>query len=68
MSETKVQTRLEQLVAELDSYLPAALKNQALSPAGGTGPGTLRGFHATVAEVFALGRSAGYDEASEERE
>jgi len=50
---------------ELEGYLPAGLQNQALYADGPAGPGTLKGFHAKVAEVFQLGRSVGYDEASE---
>lgn len=61
---------LEGLVAELDSYLPADLKNQHVrysmsepTMSAPTGPGTLSGFHAKIAEVFRLGQSAGWDKA-----
>ncbi len=58
-------TKIGQLVAELDEYLPAAVRNQHLAPHGPTGPGTLAGFHAKIAEVFQLGRSIGWDERAE---
>jgi hypothetical protein len=61
-------TRLEALMDELDGYLTAGVKNQGLRPGGPTGTGTLRGFHAKVAEVFQLGRSVGYDECMSELE
>lgn len=58
-------TELWKLVAELDCYLPAAIRSQGLRPDGPTGPGTLKGFHAKIAEVFQLGRGVGWDERAE---
>jgi hypothetical protein len=53
---------LEELVNELQEYLPATLRNQDLRPGAPTGVGTLRGFHAKVNEVFQRGRMAGCEE------
>jgi hypothetical protein len=55
------ENRLTKLAAELDEYLPAAIKNQALRDDGPSGPGTLKGFHAKIAEVYRLGMSIGWD-------
>lgn len=57
-------SELETLMAELDAYLPASLQNQALLADGPTGDGTLKGFHAKVAEVFRFGMGVGYDKAT----
>lgn len=54
-------SQLEELVAELDAYLPASVQNQALVKEAPTGDGTLAGFHAKIAEVFRLGESVGWD-------
>jgi hypothetical protein len=56
---------LHDLVVELEEYLPAATKNQALSANPPRGKGTLSGFRAKVSEVFGLGRSVGYEEGRE---
>lgn len=57
-------TQLNKLVAELDVYLPAATQSQALLKDGPIGPGTLKGFHAKIAEVLRLGMSAGWEKAT----
>lgn len=61
-------TKLEELVTELESYLPAALKNQANVPNDKRphGPGSLTGFRSKCAEVFRLGQSIGYEECMDE--
>lgn len=61
-------SRFSELMGELDAYLPAATQNQALLADGPTGVGTLKGFHAKVAEVFRLGQGVGWDKAMAEKD
>jgi hypothetical protein len=68
---------LNKLVAELDAYLPAATRDQVpysfanagpfSTGAAPFGPGTLKGFHAKIAEVLRLGMSIGWEKATGQR-